>query len=58
MEVNIPQTTFVTAVDGFKEGEPFTLDYKVDITVQDILNGTDSYLTFVIELLKEKQTNP
>lgn len=58
IEVNIPQTTFVTAVDGFTEGEAFTLDYTVDTIVQDLLNGTDSCLTFVFELVKEKQTNP
>ena len=52
MEVNIPRTTFMTAVSGLSEEEPFPLDYEVDISVQDFLSGTDTYKTFVYELLK------
>ena len=54
MEVNIPRTTFVTAVSGFSEEEPFLLDYDVDISVQDLLSGTDTYKTFVYELVNGK----
>ena len=58
MEVNIPRTTFVTAVTGFSEKEAFPLDYEVNVSVQDLLNGTDSYLTLIFELVDEKQTKP
>lgn len=51
MEVNIPRTTFVTAVSGFSEEEAFSLDYEVDVSVQDLLKGDDSYKDFVYELL-------
>ena len=54
MEVNIPRTTFVTAVSGFTEEEPFPLDYEVDISVQDLLSGTDTYKTYVYELVNGK----
>jgi len=53
MEVNIPRTTFVTAVSGFSAKEPFPLDYEVNITTQDLLSGTDTYLDYVNELLTE-----
>jgi len=55
MEVNIPQTTFLTAVSGFNEDGPFPVDYEVNISVQDLLDGTDTYHSKVIELLNEKQ---
>jgi len=55
MEVNIPRTTFVTAVTGFSEKDAFPLDYKVDVSVQDLLKGTDTYKSKVDELLNEKQ---
>lgn len=55
MEVNIPRTTFETAVSGFSEKEAFPIDYKVDVSIQDILKGRDTYKSKVDELLKEKQ---
>jgi len=54
MEVNIPRTTFVTAVSGFSEEEAFPLDYEVDVSVRDLLNGTDTYKAKVYELLNDK----
>jgi len=55
IEVNIPRTTFVTAVSGFDEKLPFPLDYKVDISVQDVLNNKDSYLLYMQALLSENR---
>jgi hypothetical protein len=51
IEVNIPRTTFVTAVSGFKEGEAFPIDYEVQNTVLDILAGRDTYASFVDDLI-------
>lgn len=56
MEVNIPRTTFETAVSGFREEEAFPLDFEVDISIEDLLKGTDTYRAKVDELLAEKQT--
>ncbi|MCK5068780.1 MAG: hypothetical protein KAR16_15125, partial [Bacteroidales bacterium] len=55
IEVNIPRTTFVTAVSGFDEKIPFSVDYEVDISVQDLLNNTDSYLLYLQALISENQ---
>ena len=52
MEVNIPRTTFETAVSGIAEGKPFPLDYRVEPTLSDIINGTDTYITFVYHTLE------
>ena len=56
MEVNIPRTTFETAVKGFSEKEAFPLDFEVEITIEDLLKGTDTYRAKVDELLVEKQS--
>jgi C-terminal processing protease CtpA/Prc len=55
IEVSIPRTTFVTAVSGFDDKLPFLLDYKVDISVQDVLNNQDSYLLYMQVLLSENR---
>ena len=55
IEVNIPRTTFVTAVSGKDETLPFPVDYKVDISVQDVLNNKDSYLLYIQALLSENR---
>jgi hypothetical protein len=41
IEVNIPRLTFETAVEGFQEGNPFPLDYPVQFSITDIVNGID-----------------
>jgi hypothetical protein len=56
IEVNIPRTTFVTAVSGFDEKHPFRVDHKVDIPLEDILNKQDSYLLYIQSLLSENQS--
>ncbi|MEA3460611.1 MAG: S41 family peptidase, partial [Bacteroidota bacterium] len=54
MELNIPRTTFVTAVTGFSEKEPFPVDYKVNMSIEDLLNGNDTYKSFVEDLITNK----
>ena len=52
IELNIPRTTFITDVKGFAEKVPFLVDYRVRIPMEDILQGKDSYLAFVEELIQ------
>jgi len=54
LEVNIPRTTFVTAVEGFSDSIAFPVDYPVDISVQDLIQEKDSYFEFVKTLISEK----
>ena len=58
LEVNIPRTTFETAVSGFKKGEPFPVDYYVENSVTDIIKGTDCYLSRVYKLIDEERSMP
>jgi len=51
MEVNIPRTTFITAVEESNTMEPFRMDYKVNIPVEDLLESRDTYFTAVEELI-------
>ncbi|NIR47352.1 hypothetical protein GWO43_02605 [candidate division KSB1 bacterium] len=57
MRVNIPQTTFETAVRGFKKGAPLLPDYEVKPTLQDILNQFDAEMAFVQNLIKTRKSN-
>jgi hypothetical protein len=54
LEVNIPRTTFVTAVKGFSDSIPFPVDYPVDISVQDLIQQKDSYFEYVETLISAK----
>jgi len=56
MEVNIPRTTFITAVSGLNEMHPFRVDHKVDVPVEDIMNKEDTYLLYIQSLLSESQS--
>ena len=58
IEVNIPQTTFVTDVRGFLEEEPFRPDYEVMVSIDDLLDGRDSYTSLVLRLIKEQKSRP
>ncbi len=58
MEVNIPRTTFVTAVSGFEEGNPFSVDYQVEQTLKDKMEGVDSYMYVVDTISAEHMANP
>jgi hypothetical protein len=41
IKLNVPRTTFETAVDGFNIYEPFPIDYKVQTSISDIINNND-----------------
>jgi hypothetical protein len=51
LELNIPRTTFVTAVSGFSDQETFPLDYAIKPSIQDILDGRDAYGSYAYELM-------
>ena len=53
IEVNIPRTTFETAVSGVAAKEKFEIDYPIEISIKDILRGKDSYEIFLSELLSK-----
>lgn len=44
IELNVPRTTFETAVKGFSLYEPFPIDFKVQSTIDDIINDKDVIL--------------
>lgn len=50
--LNVPRTTFETAVSGFKLCEPFPVDYKVNVNALDLINGADSYIDMVMSIYK------
>lgn len=54
IEINIPRATFVTAVSGFEEGKPFPVDCEMNISIVDLLNGNDSYTSFVDKVIIKK----
>ena len=47
IELNVPRTTFETAVTGFNMCDPFPIDYEVDNSVIKIINNEDEYLEIV-----------
>ncbi|MEN8125427.1 MAG: S41 family peptidase [Bacteroidota bacterium] len=52
IEVNIPQTTFETAISGFNKNETFPIDYKVNNSLRDLLNGKDSYMELFYRIIE------
>jgi hypothetical protein len=52
IKLNLPQTTFQTAVSGFEKGDPLLPDYPVKPTLEDILNGRDAQLEYALRLIK------
>lgn len=55
IEVNIPRTTFETAVSGPASEQPFPLDYKIETSINDILKGKDSYKAYLYKLVLENE---
>jgi hypothetical protein len=51
IEVNIPRTTFETAVPDSFKSKPFSVDYTVNMSIEDYINGNDSYMKFVNKLI-------
>ena len=58
MEVNIPRTTFVTAVPGLEKGQPFPLDYRVQQSLKDRIEGVDTYIYAVDTIAVKYMANP
>jgi len=58
IEVNIPRTTFKTAVSGFVKGESFPVDYYIENTITDLINGNDRYVEFIYDLVEHQNTHP
>jgi len=58
IEVNIPRTTFTTDVRGFLEEEPFHPDYVVLVSIDDLLDGRDSYTSLAFRLIEEQKSRP
>jgi len=56
IEVNIPRTTFVTAVTGFDMKHPFRVDHEVDISIVDMVKKEDTYLLYIQSLLSQSQS--
>lgn len=57
IDLNIPRTTFITAVTGYNEGEVFPLDHEIEISVQDILAESDTYTSFVYQIIQKNGKN-
>lgn len=51
--VNIPRTTFETAVSGFTICEPFPIDYRVNKNVMDIIYHRDPDVQLVLEQIEQ-----
>jgi hypothetical protein len=54
LEANIPRMTFETAVEGFREGDPFPVDYPVSFTISDVVDGIDRSLELSKEMVTER----
>ena len=55
IEVNIPQSIFETAVEGYKMGDPFNVDYPVQISAEDMISGKDTYMIFTEQLINKSR---
>lgn len=47
IEVNTPRTTFETSVSGFFLCDPFPIDYSINNSINNILEGKDPYIETV-----------
>jgi len=51
IEVNIPRTTFVTAIPDSAKTVPFSVDFEVGNSVDENLTNIDNYMKFVNNLI-------
>lgn len=51
IELNVPRTTFETAVSEFDHGS-FHLDHNIHITINDLLKENDIYLEYTLSLIE------
>lgn len=52
IEVNIPQTTFRTTVEGYKMGNPFEVDYPMDMSIEDQIKHSDPWMEYTLDLIR------
>jgi len=57
IDVNIPRTTFMTDVKGYKMGDRFNVDYPMTISVRDCLAGQDPWMEFTLNLTGSSNTS-
>jgi len=55
IEVNIPRSTFITAVEGYTLGDPFMVDYPVQESIKDKLDGRDPCLEYAYFLINKSE---
>ena len=53
IEVNIPQTTFKTAVKGYKMGTPFIVDYPLDVSLEDLKGKSDPRMEYTLNMIRK-----
>jgi hypothetical protein len=53
IEVNIPRTTFETAVRGFDNASPFPLDHHIAMDPMEMIRGTDRCMEFCLEMISK-----
>jgi hypothetical protein len=53
IELNIPRTTFETAVDLSSDARQFSVDYKVNNTIAETINNEDACLEFTKSIIKD-----
>lgn len=51
IELAIPQSTFETAIEGYKKGDPFIVDHPVRISINHLTSERDVYIYVVKKLL-------
>ena len=51
IELNVPRTTFETAVTGFTLNKPFPIDYRINSTIIDIIDHKDPFIEKVKSLI-------
>ncbi len=53
--LNVPRTTFQTAVSGFEKGDPILPDHLINPTLEDYLKESDVEMQFVLDLIENMQ---
>ena len=57
IQFNLPQTTYQTAVHGYKYGDHLVPDYSVVSKLEYVLNGNDAQMEYTVKLIQELQIN-
>jgi len=52
IEINIPQTTFMTAVKGYEMGSPFIVDYPLYVSLEDLKCKSDPWIEYTLSLIR------